>query len=161
MYQAHTARIPLIDVLRTYIRNTQITPLDSRAAQKQSRDCSNNQQTNQMAIYAHFQRSQRVTAPNTGPCKGCRRRFQISETEIGAKCEQYTFQDMWKQSSQARFRYEASQQIGRGRYEGPTSVYSPMDSGDCMFLNRQLRFQSFPRRYFPDPALSYVSRVFP
>jgi hypothetical protein len=51
----------LIDVLRTYIRNTQITPLDSRAAQKQSRDCSNNQQTNQTAIYAHFQN--RGTSP--------------------------------------------------------------------------------------------------
>jgi hypothetical protein len=49
---------PSIDVLRTYIRNTQITSLDLQSAQKQSRDCSNNQQTNQTAISARFQRSQ-------------------------------------------------------------------------------------------------------
>jgi hypothetical protein len=73
--------IMLIDLLRTYIRNTQITPLDSWSAQKQSRDCSNNQQTNQTAISARFQRSQRVTAPSTGPCKGCRERFRISKRQ--------------------------------------------------------------------------------
>jgi hypothetical protein len=73
--------VPLIDVLRTYIRNTQISLLDSRTAQKQSRDCSNNQQTNQTAIYAHFKRSQRVTAPSIGPCKGCRERYRISKRQ--------------------------------------------------------------------------------
>jgi hypothetical protein len=43
------------------------------------RDCSNDQPTNQTAISACFQRSRRVKAPITGPCKGCRERFRISK----------------------------------------------------------------------------------
>jgi hypothetical protein len=45
----------VIDVLRTYTRNTQITPLDLRAAQKQSRNCSTtNKQIKQQ--YMHVSR---------------------------------------------------------------------------------------------------------